>query len=538
MTNHFELNIPRTNEGALAFTLESGATLYLLGANGTGKSGLISQLFSDHQATAKRISAHRQTWFQSNSLDMTPHTRENLEQNIRAHDAQQHARYRLDYAAERTGVAIYDLIDSDTMLARKIAEFVRTGDTEGAVKEASAPSPIQVINELLRLSNIPIEISLEERQKIVARKNKGSSFSVAEISDGERNALLIAADILTAKPGTLLLIDEPERHLHRSIISPLLKLLFDKRKDCAFIVSTHELMLPLDTPEATTLLLRGCEFAGKKVTSWTTDLLEPGAPIGEDLKRDLLGARRKIIFVEGTEKSLDAPLYSLLFPDVSIIPKNGCREVEQAVRGLRGAAAMHWISTWGIVDNDQRSPEDVARLRSIGVWALGHYSVESLYYHSAIIKRLSKRQAELLGANLEELVTTAIGNAITATQLQKDHLVTSAVLRSARDGVLTNLPSRSEINTGDSVKIEVDVGTLRAAESARFDELIASANWDGLLARYPLRESAAFDRVVQATRFADQAAYRAAVLKLLQDEEAALSDLRKELGGLYAEVRE
>ena len=75
----------------------------------------------------------------------------------------------------------------------------------------------------MRLSNIPIEIAVEEGQKVVARKNGGAPYSIAELSDGERNAFLIAADVLTAKPGTLLLIDEPERHLHRSIISPLLQ---------------------------------------------------------------------------------------------------------------------------------------------------------------------------------------------------------------------------------------------------------------------------------------------------------------------------
>ena len=130
----------------------------------------------------------------------------------------------------------------------------------------------------MRLSNLPIAISVEEGQKIVARKNSGNGYSVAELSDGERNAFLIAADILTAKPGTLILIDEPERHLHRSIISLLLKLLFDRRNDCAFIVSTHELMLPLDTPKASTLLVRSCEYQGQNVRAWTADLLAPSRP--------------------------------------------------------------------------------------------------------------------------------------------------------------------------------------------------------------------------------------------------------------------
>jgi AAA domain, putative AbiEii toxin, Type IV TA system len=413
---------------------------------------------------------------------------------------------------------------------------VRAGDDAAAKREAQDPSPIQVINELMRLSNLPIEISLEEGQKIVARKNGGNGYSVAELSDGERNAFLIAADVLTAKAGTLILIDEPERHLHRSIISPLLKLLFDRRKDCAFIVSTHEIMLPADTDKASTLLVRSCDYQGQTVRSWMVDTVPPGSAIDDDLKQDLLGARRKMLFVEGTVQSLDAPLYSLLFPQISVIAKEGCRGVEHAVRGLRGAPDMHWISAWGIVDNDQRSHDDIARLREAGIWALSYYSVESLYYHSIIVARVAERQAQVTGADATNLVRSALNNAIAAARAQKGHFLIGATLRSARDQVLRSLPGRGDIEGGSAVSVQVDVSALRNAEEARFDALIDAGNWDGLLARYPLRESSAFDRVVSGINMTDQGTYRAAVLKLLQDVPAAVTDLRALLGDLYANI--
>ena len=57
----------------------------------------------------------------------------------------------------------------------------------------------------------------------------------------------MAATVLTVDPGTTLLIDEPERHLHRAIIAPFLSALFEQRQDCAFVVSTLELYLPADS---------------------------------------------------------------------------------------------------------------------------------------------------------------------------------------------------------------------------------------------------------------------------------------------------
>jgi putative AbiEii toxin of type IV toxin-antitoxin system len=467
---------------------------------------------------------------------MTPKARQDLEANSRAQDSQPKARYQDWNPVGRTNMAIYDLIDADTMQERKIAALVREGSIDEAQKKAKSPSPLQVINELMRLSNLPIEITVEEGQKIVARKNGGNPYSVAELSDGERNAFLMAADVLTAKSGTLLIIDEPERHLHRAIISPLLKLLFERRSDCAFIVSTHELGLPVDTPKASTLLIRGCEYQGNTVQSWAADVLPPETPIDDDLKADILGSRKKIIFVEGTAYSLDTPLYSLLFPQVSVVAKASCRDVENAVRGLRSAPDMHWVSTWGIVDNDQRSTEDVERLKKAGIWALTHYSVESLYFHELIITKLAMRQAALISANPDELSSSAINDAIAAAKSQKFHLVNGTVLRAARQAVFENLPPKSEILEADEVKVELDIAAMRKAENDRFDELIDTDNWDGLLTKYPLRESSAFDRVVDGLKVKDGSTYKAMVLKLLQDDSSALSEIRNLLGDLYTNV--
>jgi ABC-type cobalamin/Fe3+-siderophores transport system ATPase subunit len=532
----FQLHVPREDNTQTSFTLKVGEILYVLGANGTGKSSLVSHLFNQHSSHSKRISAHRQTWFESDTLDITPRNRQTLESNFRAQDVQSYARYRDYNPSQRSNIAIFDLIDADTMQERKIAGLLRANDDHAAKKEAMNPSPLQVINELMRLSNLAIEISLEDGQKIVARKNGGNHYSVAELSDGERNAFLIAADVLVAKPGSLIIIDEPERHLHRSIISPLLTRLFDKREDCAFVVSTHELNLPMDTPEASTLLVRGCKYHGQTVQGWTVDMIRPGVSVDEHLKRDLLGARRKMLFVEGTAQSLDKPLYGLLFPEVSVIPKESCRDVEHAVKGLRNTPDMHWIAAWGLVDNDQRSAENIARLRGGGVWALSHYSVEALYYHPLTVSRVAARQAQVTGASSDELVKAALADAVVAVKAQRDHLVTSAVLRTVRDKISTMLPKRGDIVSGVAMKVEIDVPSLRAEEESKFDKLIDAADWGGLLTRYPLRESAAFDRLVAGIKITNQSTYRAAVLKLLHDDADAIADMRSLLGDLYAEI--
>ena len=388
-------------------------------------------------------------------------------------DREVHSRYREDYAAaERVGLAIYDLIDSDTMLEREIAALVRADKLKDAQKKAEKPSPIQIINELMRLSNIDIEISLEEKQKVMARRKGSTPYSVAELSDGERNAFLIAAGVLTAAPESLVLIDEPERHLHRSIIAPLLTLLFAKRPNCAFIISTHEVMLPLDHPHARTLLIRSCEYKESQADSWTVDLLDTDARIDDDLKRDILGARKKILFVEGTASSLDAPLYSLLFPQTTIIPKENCRDVEHAVKSLRDAANLHWVKVWGIIDNDRRSPEAIARLKGHNVYALPHFSVEALYFHPDMIRRVADRQAKVTGENPDDLCTRAVKGGIEAVRKQKSHMICDAAERLVRRKIFGDLPTREDIEKNDRVAIQVDVSAVRTAEEQQFERFL------------------------------------------------------------------
>lgn len=520
MPESYQFSIPRTATGELHFTINCGSTWYILGPNGSGKSSLISRLFHSHQSTARRIAAHRQNWFHSNTLDMTPRSRDNIESAIRSHDAQQHSRYRLDYAQERAGLAIFDLIDADAMLARKIAELVRADDIEGARREASSPSPLATINALMLHSNLPIEIGIQERERVTARKRGGPPFSVAELSDGERNAFLIAADVLTAKPGTLLLIDEPERHLHRSIIAPLLSQLFSKRNDCAFVISTHDVALPLSTEDSATLLVRDCEYDGNNVRSWTIDLMDGNTLIDDSLKTDILGSRKDIIFVEGAKSSLDLPLYSALYPFASIIPKSSCKEVEHAVRGLRAASDLHWVHARGIVDSDQRTPDEIRRLSDAHIYCVPFYSIEALYYHKDTITSVACRQAAVIGGDAAELVEAAMSAALEAVRQKRTHLINSSLLRNVRRIISRNLPhDRSSLSNLATLEITVDVASERSAEETYFDNSANSNDWNAILMRYPVRESAALDRIAEALRFADKRDYQSAVVKLVYDEE-------------------
>lgn len=535
----FSLSIPTDKPiGPLALTVNTGQMLFILGANGTGKSSLMQTFASASNGKTRRITAHRQTWFRSGSPEFTGRQRADYEQNVSNYDRQAAARWMDDYSEQRAQMAIYDLISSENVRAREITRAVDAKNADEVEKLSAKSGAFATLNRLLRLANLDIILSVEANDEIMATRNDSKPYSIAKLSDGERNAILISANVLTVPAGTLLLIDEPERHLHRSIVSPLLSLLLKERKDCAFIVSTHEPLLPVDNPGAKVLLTRSCVYDGDQVASYDIDLLENTDGIDDDLKRTILGERRKIVFVEGVEHSLDKPLYSLLFPNASIVAKASCRDVENAVIGIKGTAELHWVKPFGLVDNDSSAPERIVDLQSKGVIPLNVYSVEAIYYHPEVQKLAGKKLAEVVGGDLQEKLEKAKIDALKAICDKANHLSTRIAEKSARAQVFSLLPKKGEVAAGGKRTAEIDFNKCAQDEAARLEALINASDFVGVLQRYPIRESTALDAIAKALNFANRIQYEAAVRNLLVQDSEVVKRVHTLLGSFPADLIE
>ena len=532
MTQLFDISFPVEQTDAPTPELAVGEALFVLGPNGSGKSSLMLRFATNNRGNSRRISAHRQTWMNTDALDMTPATKLQTEQNIRNVDHNQQSRYRDDYAAQRASITIYDLIDAENVRAREIAAFVDAGDMELAANAAKMEAPITVINELLLQANIPITISIRENERLMASKNGGPEYSAAELSDGERNSLLIAGTVLTAPTGTLLIIDEPERHLHRSIISPLLSQLFTRRPDCGFVISTHDQDLPLAVPGSRILLLRSCRFAGRSVKSWEADELQQDVPIDDQLRRDLLGARRDILFVEGTASSLDMPLYSLIFPMATVIPKGSCRDVERAVTGVRAGQSLHWLRAFGVIDGDGYETEENQASSVTGVYPLPVYSVEAIYYHTCIVERIAQLKANVTGDAAVDLKSNALSAAVSAISTETERLSRNASRKLVHRRIYDQIPKDDEIMGGQPVTIENNAKVILAARKRELDDAVGSGDWEVLVTKCSVRESSALAKIAYALGFRNRGDYEKAVRHLLSSDDEAMGVVRRMFGGL------
>ena len=538
----FNLGIPRIDAAESIVPLQRGGIFFVMGANGTGKSSLMHRFYRDNPDSAVRITAHRRTWFASGVVDITARQKQQRESSMRSGERDPSFRWRADYDEQRASVVIFSLVDAENSLARRIAELMRTGEEDKARKAAKEDSPLRKINSLLWSANLPVTISIEPGEEILAQRHGDPTYSIAEMSDGERSVVLLGTEVLTAKPGSLVLIDEPERHLHRSIITPLISSLLAMRADCSFVVATHEVGLPMDFPWAQVLLLRRpSRFSRGVADCWDADLLEPGHAPDEQLQRDILGARRKILFVEGKATgSLDQPLYSLLFPSLSVIPKEGQGQVVRCVKGVKGlqnAGHLAWVEPFGIVDRDNRTDEEVSALREDGVFALDLYSVESIYYHPKIQLHVAKRQAQAVGRDATADVQRAKQRALCEIRRRVDYVVGMRTRERALRRAHAGIPADVDVDKVLDVP-PVDVPALLNQERAALEKALADGDFVTIVEGYPIRETGALAAIAKCLGFPSRREYEQAVLTLLRADGESREWVRSRFGPFMCAVAE
>lgn len=530
-----KFSIPNISGTKLDTEIDTGQTLFILGANGTGKSALIQFIYKQQESSAIRIAAHRTNYFEAETHDLSPLNRERFVTEFRRVDTFPDARWRHDHGEIRNQASLYDLVESINKRSKQIASLVDSGDIEKAQERSKIPSSIDVINQLLTLSNISAQITIGENNQVLAKQSNGQTYSVARLSDGERNALLLICDVLNAKSDSLIIIDEPERHLHHSIVNPLLTMLFSRRKDLFYVVATHDISLPLVVSNAKTLLIRKCQFGehGNGV-AWDCDMVTDEVP--EDVKADVLGGRRKILYVEGNNStSLDKPLYAAIFPQVSVIAKNSCSDVEHCVKGVRHSNNINWLQAWGIVDGDYLDEKIKNRLKNSGVFSLPFHSIESLYYHPTIQSHLVKFKTN----DQEEInkrLNIAAKKTVQRFSQSLDHMAQRSIEVKIREQIKLETPGQAKIKKLEPVQFFIDVKEFHESERTKLELLIQNENTHELITKFPVRETGALIEIAKALGYKDRDDYENSVQTALLNDPPTLDSMKKLLGRAFLEI--
>ncbi|WP_302233705.1 AAA family ATPase [uncultured Adlercreutzia sp.] len=107
------------------------------------------------------------------------------------------------------------------------------------------------------------------------------------MSDGERSVLYLAAQVLCVPENKTLIIDEPEVHLHPSLMGRLWRALESARPDCLFVFITHDVQFAALHKDSPRIWVKSFDGA-----NWDWDFI-PNSDLPEQLLLELLGNRKK-----------------------------------------------------------------------------------------------------------------------------------------------------------------------------------------------------------------------------------------------------
>lgn len=155
-----------------------------------------------------------------------------------------------------------------------------------------------------------------------------------------------------------------------------------ERSDCFFIYITHDTQFASQHKNSDKVWVK--KFDGKKWDLKKLSDLSNG--LSEQLLLSILGNRKKVLFVEGTEGSYDTKLYSEIYKDYYVIPCGGCTAVINRTKAMKNTPLLHHLECRGIIDRDYKTQEEIKALKKHNVYTLAVAEVENLFLVEEVLE--------------------------------------------------------------------------------------------------------------------------------------------------------
>ena len=225
--------------------------------------------------------------------------------------------------------------------------------------------------------------------ELVSTGRDSNSYTAGRMSDSEKLVFYLIGAALCAYPNALLVIEEPETLLHNSIKNQLWDEIEAIRPDCTFVYLTHDIDFATSRSDSKRIWIRSYD-ADHSV--WDYELIESNESFPEEVYMEILGSRKPILFIEGTDtNSIDSKLYPFIFPDYLVKPMGGCQKVIETTKAFGQLKDFHTLDSKGIVDRDRRTQGEINYLREQHIYVPDVAEVENLLMIEDVIKTVAKR---------------------------------------------------------------------------------------------------------------------------------------------------
>ncbi|MEG3839044.1 DUF4435 domain-containing protein [Microcoleus sp. herbarium14] len=259
----------------------------------------------------------------------------------------------------------------DSQLAKRVREMEREGKNE---RPEIPNSPDEILLNIWK-DILPHRELVIEDGKISVLISVDNTYQGREMSDGERVALYLMAQCLCVAPDSIVIVDEPEIHLHRSLMSKLWSKIEEAQPNCLFVYITHDIDFAASRVGAQKIWLKSYDGS-----QWSWDKAPKAEALPEPVLLEILGSRKKILFVEGDIGDLDYKIYQAVYPEFLIMPRGGCEKVIEATKAMQDNSALHHVEAFGLVDMDYRHQDEIDSWKAskLNILSLDVAEVESI----------------------------------------------------------------------------------------------------------------------------------------------------------------
>ncbi|MGN5220759.1 DUF4435 domain-containing protein [Aeromonas veronii] len=395
-----KLTLPKGNT---IESIETNQSVIIIGANGSGKTRLGAWIINNAQNKdlVHRISAQKSLSFPDSTSIKSIESAENALLNGMDSFSSFHRSANPTSASDDYDKLLVYLFSEETEQNAKFKQACKTKET----RLEPPKTKIDIIKELW-------EEILPHRELIVGglriqtqvKGQEDKIYNSSEMSDGERVIFYLIGQCLATPKDGIIVIDEPELHLHKSIQVPLWDAIERLRQDCLFVYLTHDVDFAAAKAAAKMVWLKS--FDGNK---WDWEQINKYENLPDDLLIEVLGSRKPVVFVEGENGSYDVSLYRELLPNFLVIPRGSCTQVIQSVKALKANTQIHHLEVYGVIDRDRRVPVEIAKLEQDSIYVLEVAEVENLFCTEGVLKIVSERLGRDPVVDFQQVSSTIFG---------------------------------------------------------------------------------------------------------------------------------
>jgi energy-coupling factor transporter ATP-binding protein EcfA2 len=495
-------SIPTPN-GSVELQLERGQSVLFLGANGGGKTRLGVHLDTQLTRKSHRIAAQRALQFSASvqlvdfdtaleklqygaSRSVNTHLQGDL--LFQHKQMNRYGNKPVTFLLSDYETLLQALFGEETRKSVKFRQAIKQGETVEVPETCF--DRLQVIwSSMLPHRNLVV---LDATVKVDTTDGVASRYDATELSDGERVIFYLIGQTLMLPSECVLIIDEPELHVHRALLTKLWDALESARSDCAFIYITHDLEFAASRLAAQKFALHG--YSAEPAPRWDIEALPTDiVGIPEEIVCRIVGSRQPILFVEGDSGSEDISLYRRVYPLHTVIPVGSCDAVISSVGAFRAHKRLHRVSCCGIVDADHRTPSEIASLQAMNVFATPVAEIENLFVlpdvFSALAQTLGYAPAPAadLARQLGERILATAGRDVATFALRYSKRRIDRSLKSiglvSKNAADLSVEFASRIGAIDPARLHADASQRLAAsvENRNVEEVLEIYDNKGLL---------------------------------------------------------